>query len=109
DETYDVTDDVRADLVGMEYARRKQYENSPKEDTEYDNENWILHLDPNYERLRKWQTDFETEPIIYDPESAGNLMLSPFRSMTRHASFFNGGLTQNMDKKTRYANGTGDV
>ena len=109
DNSYDVTGQIRADLVGMEYARRKQYDNAPFEDSEYDKENWIFHLDPNQNILRKWQTDFSEKPIVYSPETAGNLLLTPFRSMERHSDWFLAGLTQNLDKKTRYKNGTGDV
>lgn len=109
DKSYEVDGDIRADLIGLEYARRKQYEDTPKEDTAYDDQNWILHLDPIENILRKWQTDFISEPKINHPSSSGNLLLSPFRSMIRHSNFFNSGLTRNMNEKTRYASGTGYV
>jgi len=111
DEEYDVTGKIRADLTGAELARRKQFSNSPNEDTQYDKENFIISVKNTTDaliNLRTWQDDFETEPIVYDPETAGNLLLTPFRSMLRHASFVKCGMIPYSLDFIRYASTTGN-
>lgn len=112
DNKYEVDANVRADLVGAELARRKNYSVAPNEDTRYDNENFLFDCKP-YETTkftpRLWQDVLGEEPFLYDPESAGNLLFTPFRSMQRHSKVFNAGLKLYQDKFTRYSKGTGKV
>lgn len=111
DSKYDVDGKIRADIIGAELARRKQFETSPTEDTPYDKE--IFLLDTKNEEsnfyFRRWFEDYEAISGIYDPDTAFNLRLTPFRSLERHAWLFNSGCTRYQDKFTRYANGTGKV
>lgn len=109
DNKYEVDGEVRADAIGGEIARRKQFSDAPTEDTAYDNEIFVYRLHPNINKLRTWQWDFKATPSVYDPESAYNLELTPFESMRRHSNWFNAGLTKNLDRYTRYSNGTGNV
>lgn len=111
DEEYDVSGKIRADLIGAELARRKQFSNSPNEDTEYDKQVFILQTKQGQDdllNLRTWQDDLSEEPIVYDPPTAGNLLLTPFRSMQRHASFFKCGMVPYSLKFIRYASTTGN-
>jgi len=111
DDSYDVQGKVRADLIPAEITRRKQFDKNPSTDTKYDKENFIFHVkdtDADLINIREWQDDFETEPIVYDPQSAGNLLLTPFRSMQRHANFFKSGMIPNNNDLIRYSSTTGN-
>lgn len=111
DTEYNVEGKVRADLIGAELARRKQYNENPSEDTRYDKENFLFMVSTTLAdnlQVRPWQSDFETEPIVYDPDSAGNLLLTPFRSMQRHASFFKCGMIPYNTDSIRYSSTTGN-
>ncbi len=112
DTKYEVAADIRADLVGAELARRKNYKVAPNEDTRYDNENFLFNCKP-YETdkftPKVWQDVLDAEPIVYDPPTAGNLLLTPFRSMQRHSNVFNAGMKVYQDKFTRYSTGSGEV
>ena len=107
-EEYDVTGKVRADLVGAELARRKNYTVEPNTDTRYDNENFLFDCKPQGDDFtpKVWQDSLASEPICYDPPTAGNLLLTPFRSMVRHSNCFNAGTKAYRDLFTRYASGT---
>jgi hypothetical protein len=109
DNKYEVDGEIRADAIGAEIARRKQFSEAPTEDTSYDNEIFVFRLHPEINKLRTWQFDYAATPIVYDPDTAFNLELTPFESMRRHSNWFNSGLTKNLDEKTRYSNGTGNV
>ena len=110
DNEYDVEGKVRADLVGAELARRKNYTVAPNTDTRYDNENFLfdskLKGGDEYE-LKVWQDSLDSEPICYDPQTAGNLLLTPFRSLERHSLCFNAGTRAYQDLFTRYSSGSG--
>jgi len=107
---YEVEGSVRADLVGAELARRKNQSVAPTEDTRYDEDNFLfdskIYQSTKY-TPKVWQDSLAEAPICYDPPTAGNLLLTPFRSMQRHASIFGAGLTKSTDKKVRYGSGTG--
>lgn len=112
DTKYEVNANIRADLVGAELARRKNYSVSPNEDTRYDNENFLFDCKPfEAEKFtpKVWQDVLDAEPNVYDPETAGNLLFTPFRSMQRHSKIFNAGMKVYLDKFTRFSNGTGKV
>jgi hypothetical protein len=111
DDSYDVQGKVRADLIPAEITRRKQFDKNPSTDTKYDKENFIFHVkdtDADLINIREWQDDFETEPIVYDPNTAGNLLLTPFRSLQRHANFFKSGMIPNNNDLIRYSSTTGN-
>jgi hypothetical protein len=112
DTKYEVEGKVRADLLPAELARRKNYSVAPNEDTRYDKENLLFNCKP-YNTTKwtpkVWQDVLESEPVVYDPPTAGNLLLTPFRSMQRHSNIFNAGMKVYQDKFTRYSTGTGKV
>jgi hypothetical protein len=112
DNKYEVEGKIRADLVGAELARRQNFIVAPNTDTRYDNENFLF--DSKIYEVTKftpkvWQDSLSQQPICYDPESAGNLLLTPFRSMERHSRTFGAGLTKYPNKFVRYSSGTGKV
>lgn len=112
DNKYEVAAKIRADLVGAELARRKNITTAPNEDTRYDNQNFLFDCKPfetDKFTPKVWQDQLDSQPICYDPPTAGNLLLTPFRSLQRHANIFKSGLTKYNDKFTRYSSGTGDV
>jgi hypothetical protein len=112
DNKYEVEGKIRADLVGAELARRQNFIVAPNTDTRYDNENFLFDS-KIYESTKftpkVWQDSLSQQPICYDPESAGNLLLTPFRSMERHSRTFGAGLTKYPNKFVRYSSGTGKV
>jgi len=112
DNKYEVEGKIRADLVGAELARRKNFTVAPTEDTRYDDQNFLF--DSKLYQTSKftpkvWQDTLSQKPICYDPQSAGNLLLTPFRSMERHSLTFGAGLTKYPNQFVRYSSGTGKV
>lgn len=100
----------RADMYGMEFARRKQKQNFPSEDTSYDQDIWALDLKlmfgDNY-KLRPWQDDFSQEPTgVYSPETATNLRFSPVNMLFRHGWVIAAGLTKYATDYVRYGSST---
>jgi hypothetical protein len=109
---YEVEAEIRADLLGAELARRKNFTVAPTEDTRYDDQNFLFDskaYEINKFTPKVWQDSLSQQPICYDPESAGNLLLTPFRSMERHSLTFGAGLTKYPDKFVRYSSGSGKV
>ncbi|WP_109437816.1 hypothetical protein [Aquimarina sp. AU119] len=108
---FDGKSKLRSDLIAVEYARRKNNDIAPSEDTPYDKENFLLHsklVNKNNFRLRKWRDDLEEQPLnVYDPESAGNFLLTPFASLERHGWLFRTSLNRFPDEYVRYTNTTG--
>lgn len=101
---------LRADLMGVEFARRKQKVTDPTADTSYDNDVFMLDMKRgpvNVFELRKWQDDFEEAPKgTYSPETAGNLRLSPFNILLRNGSKLQSGLTKYPYEHIRYGSST---
>ncbi len=107
---FDGTSKLRSDLIGIEYARRKNNGLAPTEDTPYDKENFLIHCKPSGSifKIRKWSDNLEVLPEgVYDPESAGNFLLTPFRSLERHGWLFNTSLNRFPNEYIRYASTTG--
>lgn len=78
----------RADMYGLEFARRKPKALNNTQDTPYDNNVFWLDLKRGITALfeqRKWEDDLEIEPKgIFSPETATNLRLSPLNCLMRH-------------------------
>ena len=92
---YIKTSSIRADLEAYEISRAEQSTLNPDEDTSYDQDLFFRHLKKvnNTWVMRSWEDDFATEPkFIYSPETAGNLMITPYRCMLRHKKIFSTGL-----------------
>lgn len=110
-ETYDGISELRSDLIAVELLRRKNFNIAPTEDTPYDKETLlidsIIQSDGMY-RPRIWQDDFEAAPKkVYDPNSTGNLRLTPFRSYERHSWYINTSLRKYPDDYVRFQSGSG--
>jgi len=97
----------RADIMAVEFARRKPKLLFPKEDTSYDKDLIMLDLirtETGVFRFATWEDHFEQPPTgIYSPETAGNLRLSPFNIFLRNSSMVSSGLTKYPDDYIRYA------
>lgn len=103
--TFSFLSKYRADAYGMEFARRKQKDAYPTEDTSYDKDIFLLDL----KRFgldfiqRKWQDDFEEAPEgVFSPETATNLRFSPVNIILRHGWKIAAGLTKFSSKYLRY-------
>jgi hypothetical protein len=106
-EVYSKTSKFRTDSYGLEFARRKQKTANDTEDTNYDNDVFLMDLkniiNNNY-RERIWSDDFSKLPTgIFSPDTAKNLRFSPFNCLLRHASNFSGCLKKYAIDYTRYA------
>lgn len=95
-----------------EFARRKQFENFPTEDTQYDEDIFLQDLKRGPSSIfleRLWQDDFAQKPTgTYNPESATNLRLSPFNMLLRHGWEIAAGLIKNPLDYIRYGSSTGN-
>ena len=108
---YEQKSEIRADAVGAEIQRRKPYSQNKNEDGKFDKDIFLFdckysppfYLNPDgIFQPRKWQDDFSTEPDVYDPESAINLRITPFRCAIRHAKMYIGAMRYYQDKSIRY-------
>jgi len=117
---YNAETELRHDMVAAEVERRKQWNETVDEDEEYDDEIFIFDVKKknyngnlNTEHIyspRGWQDDFAQQPEqIYDPESAGNLRLTPFRCLIRHSNFFTSGMEYYQSQKVGYKSTQGQA
>jgi len=104
---YSKLSEYRADSYGLEFTRRKQKITSQTEDTNGDNDIWLLDLKRKLTtgfETRKWQTDFEKKPTgIYSADTVLNLRFSPINCLLRHAWWFTAGFTKNLTDRVRYS------
>jgi len=101
----------RADSTGLEFARRKPQLNFPTEDTDYDEDVFLLDMKVfgNVLKLRTWDDDFATPPEnIYNPATAYNLRFSPTQMFDRHSFMFGAGLTTYKDSVVSFGSMTGN-
>lgn len=100
----------RADSYGIEFARRKQKLTHNTTDTKYDADIFVLHVKRGFNNLlnlRKWQDDLQEIPTgTFSPETAYNLLLSPFNCLLRHGWILAAGLTKNISDFIRYSSST---
>lgn len=103
---YQKVSKYRTDSYGLEFARRKQINLNPTEDTRYDKDIFLLDLKRGISSVflqRKWQDDFEQEPTgIFSPETAINLRFSPVNMILRHGWVLSAGLTKYLSDYLRY-------
>lgn len=103
---YQKVSKYRTDSYGLEFARRKQINLNPTEDTRYDKDIFLLDLKRGLSSIflqRKWQDDFEQEPTgIFSPETAINLRFSPVNMILRHGWVLSAGLTKYLSDYLRY-------
>jgi len=109
--TYSKISKYRFDSYGLEFARRKPKSLNDTEDTSYDNDVFMLDLKrgylPSVFEQRKWQDDFEKEPIgIFSPDTVTNLRFSPFNILIRHSWWFGGGFKKYATDYVRYGSST---
>lgn len=118
----------RADSYGIEFARRKPFTDYSTEDTNYDQDIFLIDCQEDriiinipmfpwsnnsitieVGKLRLWEDDFQNIPTgVYSPNTAFNLRLSPFNNLLRHGWYFGSSLTVYPDQKIRYASSKGN-
>ena len=104
----------RADSVGLIFALRKKISEAPTEDTDYDDEIFLIDMKPvegsDVLEQRVWQDDFSEEPIgLYDPDTATNLRLAPSQIIKKHYSFIKAPLFQYNNRALIFGSGVGNV
>ncbi len=92
----------------IELTRRKQYSGDPTEDTEYDEENFIICLNEGDITLAEKDENFSIVENIYSPETAYNLRLSPARNLLRWNPIINAGLQKNPGREIKFTSGEGN-
>jgi hypothetical protein len=108
----DFLSDIRADTIGIELTRRKQFEIFPTEDTQQDKDNFFIDcykLSTNILGVEKFRyfnrrfgVDFSELPTgIFSPETAYNLRLSPINNLFRNSNYLSY-LTYFQSLKTRF-------
>jgi hypothetical protein len=90
DKKLDLISEIRADSYGIEFARRRQFEDFPTEDTQYDKDNFFIDCKVDgFLQPRIWSDDYSVLPTgVYSPETAQNLRLSPSSNIYRLSNTF---------------------
>lgn len=100
----------------LEIARRKQYAQFFTEDSEYDEENFIVCLNrsvdgsgiPTDLDTAEKDENFDTVNNVISPETAYNLRLSPARNLLRHSNIINAGLLKSTGREIKFMSGEGN-
>lgn len=95
-----------------EFSRRKPIASFPTEDHRLDKNIFGLALKrfQNTFALKYWQDDLAQAPTgIYAPETATNLLYSPFNLLLKHAWYFKSGLTKKLNQYLRFTSGEGNT
>ena len=99
-------------MYNKEFARRKQKDLFPNEDTKYDLIKFILDLKRGLTDVfsqRKFADDFATAPTgIFDPESGTEYRFSPANTLLRSSWLIRVGLERYLNNKTRYTSTEGN-
>lgn len=128
DNKYTKLSKYRADSYGIEFARRKPFADYSTEDTNYDQDIFLIDckdeakvitfpippfrgntitLESYFVRL--WDDDFTQLPTgVFSPETAFNLRLTPFNNMLRHGWNISAGLTAYPYNKIKYSSSKGN-
>lgn len=100
----------------LEIARRKQYGDSFTEDSEYDEDNYLVCLNrtvdgsdiPTMMDVCEKDENFDQVNNVISPETSYNLRLSPMRNMLRHSPVINSGLTKYVAREIKLTSGEGN-
>ncbi len=103
---------LRSDEYGLELARRLPQEFFPEEDSEYDDQVWLLDLTRDETvpldgvfRQVQWQDRLDAEPTgILSPDTFRSMIFTPIRIMFRHGWVIRAGLEVYLDKTIKYIN-----
>jgi hypothetical protein len=114
DSKKDFLSDIRADTIGIEITRRKQFSSFPTEDTQQDKDNFFIdcvytsNFNSAFVTLRevyfnrRYELDFSSLPTgIFSPETAYNLRLTPVNNLFRNSSYLSY-LSYFQSSKTRF-------
>lgn len=92
----------------LESARRMQYIDSATEDTEFDEDNFIVCLDPTDITKAEKDGEFDQVNNLISPETSYNLRILPERNYLRWNSVINAGLTKYPGRNARLMSGEGN-
>lgn len=128
DNKYTKLSKYRADSYGIEFARRKPFSDYSTEDTNYDQDIFLIDCKDEHKVItfpippfrgntitlesyfvRLWDDDFTQLPTgVFSPETAFNLRLTPFNNMLRHGWNISAGLTAYPFNKIKYSSSKGN-
>lgn len=128
DNKYTKLSKYRADSYGIEFARRKPFSDYSTEDTNYDQDIFLIDCKDEPKIItfpvppfrgntitiesyfvRLWDDDFTQLPTgVFSPETAFNLRLTPFNNMLRHGWNISAGLTAYPFNKIKYSSSKGN-
>ena len=109
---YNKISKLRSDEYGLELARRLPQELFPEEDSEYDDQVWLLDLardetgvfDSSFRQV-EWQDRLDAEPSgILAPNTFRSMIFTPLRILFRHGWVVRAGLEVYLDKTIKYIN-----
>ncbi len=94
----------RADIYGMEFARRKPYSASETEDTEYDSDNFLLNVIEEDGEWVQLTTEGFTDVSGLDDAitTPGNLKLTPAQNLRRWSWMIATGLQKYQESKIKF-------
>jgi len=113
-ETLKLTNDWRADDIGIELTRRQQYENDPSKDYRSDEDIFFIDCQiieeggsfaGNYFLLPKTDNEYDSVTGIFEPTRVYNLNLSPKRCFYNWQDEIKAGLTFKSDKSLKFIKG----
>jgi len=96
--------EYRSDDYGIEYARRKQYVNTPTTDTKYDSDNFMIRavIGGGLPLICERDESFADVTGIYSPNTAYNLNISPGRNLERWYPVINQGVYRKTNSFIKY-------
>jgi hypothetical protein len=92
----------------LESARRKQFSESFTEDSEYDENNFIICLRTDDLEYAEKDENFTDVSNVLSPETAYNLSISPERNLLRWSPIINAGLTKHAGREIKFTSGEGN-
>lgn len=99
DKTYDIICKWRAGDYDIEFPRRKQFSDSPTEDTRYDKDNYLIDAYLVGEKLVSRKSElFQLIEGVLAPENIYNARLTPKRNTLRHGGIIKESLTRSEDE-----------
>lgn len=92
----------------LEFARRKRYTETVTEDTEFDEDNFIVCLNKDNMTICEKNENFAIVNNVISPETSYNLRLWPEFNYLRWNSVINAGLTKYAGRKVKFTSGEGN-
>jgi hypothetical protein len=97
-----------ASAYRLETARRMQYEESFTEDSQYDENNFIICLNNLDLTIAEKRENFADVSNILSPETTYNIAISPERNFIRWNPVINAGLLKHPGREVKFTSGEGN-